>query len=72
MNIYSHDLTDFERKLVTIIQHNNKRGRSPSLKELEFRSGYTESEIKETINNLIKRNWLGVHEGKIIVKRILF
>ncbi len=66
------DLSDFERKLVTIIQHNTKRGNYPTLEELEQRTGHSPEEIKEVIQDLIKRNWLGVSEGKVIVLRKLF
>jgi len=66
------DLNDFERKLVTIIQHNNKKGRSPSLEELEIRSRHHANEIKEVIKDLIKRRWLEISEGKLIVLQKLF
>ena len=60
----ANDLKDFERKLITIIQHHNKRGESPSLEELELRSGRNANEIKEIMKDLIKREWLGISEGK--------
>lgn len=66
------ELSDFERKLITIIQHNTKRGNYPTLEELELRTGRSPGEIKEVIKDLIKRNWLGVSEGKVIVLRKLF
>ncbi|WP_087974576.1 hypothetical protein [Oceanobacillus rekensis] len=61
------DLKDFERKLITIIQHHNKRGRSPSLEELELRAGRDTNEIKEVIKDLIKREWLAIREGELVV-----
>ena len=66
------DLKDFERKLITIIQHHNKRGKSSSLEELELRSGRNADEIKEVIEDLIKRQWLGIIEDELIVLKILF
>ena len=66
------DLKDFERKLITIIQHHNKRGKSPSLEELELRAGRDANEIKEVIKDLVKREWLGISEGELIVLKILF
>jgi len=67
-----HGLSDFERKLVTIIQHNTKRGHFPPLEELELRTGHHPNEIKEVIKDLIKRGWLGLSEGEIVVLRKLF
>lgn len=67
------DLKDFERKLITIIQHhNNKKGKSPSLEELELRAGRDANEIKEVIKDLIKREWLAISEGELVVLKLLF
>lgn len=66
------ELNDFERKLITILQHNNKRGTSPTMEELELRTGHNASEIKEEIKDLIKREWLGVSEGELVVLKLLF
>lgn len=72
MSTETHGLSDFERKLVTIIQHNTKRGHFPTLEELEIRTGHHSTEIKEVIKDLIKRRWLGLSKGKVIVLRKLF
>lgn len=40
------NLTHFERKLITVVLHNNKKGRSPSIAELEMRLGYAADDIK--------------------------
>lgn len=67
-----NNLTDFERKLITIIQHNNKKGRLPSLEELKIRTGHNVDDIKEVVNNLAKRGWINISEGKLIVLIKLF
>ncbi len=41
-----NQLTDFERKLITIIQHNTRKGHKPSIKELELRSGRVLADVK--------------------------
>lgn len=68
----ARDLNDFERKLVTIIQHNSKRGKSPSIDELELRSGREANEIKKVTKDLIKRGWIGIKEGKLVAVKKLF
>ena len=70
--LIAHKLSHFERKLITIIQHNTKRGHSPSLKELEIRTGHDQEDIKSVINDLINRGWLRLENGEIIVLRKLF
>ena len=67
-----NQLTDFERKLITIIQHNTRKGHNPSIKELELRSGRREDEIRAVTQDLIKRKWLGIQEGRIVVLKNLF
>ena len=47
-----NQLTDFERKLITIIQHNTRKGHKPSIKELELRSGRREDEIRAVTQDL--------------------
>lgn len=66
------ELSDVERKLMTIMLHNLRRGHTPSLKELEVRSGYTSYEITETLKMLIKKEWLGIDNGEWIVLKKLF
>lgn len=61
------DLKGFERKLITIIQHQNKRGKSPSLEEMELWLGRDGSEMKEVIRGLLKKRWLRINENKMIV-----
>jgi len=65
-------LSDFERKLITIIQHNNKRGKSPSLEELEMRTGHNSNEIKETIKGLVEKRWIEIQDRKLVVIQKLF
>lgn len=71
MNI-SSDLTHLERKLLTILQHHNRRGKLTTLPELEMRLGHSETEIQDLINSLIERNWIVADKGQWIVTRILF
>lgn len=66
------NLTDFERKLITIVQHESRKGQSPDLEELKAWTGREEDEIKETIKDLVQRRWLAVHDKKLIVNRRLF
>jgi len=68
----TNNLSDFERKLITIIQHNNKRGKSPSLEELKLRTGHSESNIKDVIDDLVTREWLREIDNKLIVQQNLF
>ncbi|ALX49737.1 hypothetical protein [Lentibacillus amyloliquefaciens] len=65
-------LSDFERKLVTILKHNNKKGKVPSIRELEVRSGHSSDEIQKSVNDLINRNWIEENNGEWIVKNKLF
>jgi len=66
------DLSHFERKLITIIQHQTRRGDAPSLEELERRLGHGAREIKDTTKDLIKRRWLGISKGKLVVRGKVF
>lgn len=65
-------LSDFERKLVTILQHNNKKEKVPSIQELEVRLGHSSYEIQKSVNDLINRNWIEENNGEWIVKNKLF
>jgi len=65
-------LTDFERKLITIVQHESRKGQSPALEALKKWTGREEDEIKETIKDLVQRRWLAVYDKKLIVSRKLF
>lgn len=65
-------LSDFERKLVTIIQHYNKEKRSPGIHTLMNKTGRDEKNIQETIQYLVARKWLVVHEKKLMVRQRLF
>ncbi|PAV30266.1 hypothetical protein CIL05_07295 [Virgibacillus profundi] len=65
-------LTNLERKIITIIQHHNKRGRSTSLRELKMRLSHEESKIQSTIEDLIKREWIKIHENEWTVVKKLF
>jgi len=66
------NLSDFERKLITIVQNESRKGESPSLEELKAWTGRNENEIKDTIKDLIKRRWLAIQNKKLIVYRRLF
>lgn len=66
------EITHAERKLLTVIQHNNRKGRSPSLAELQMRIGYNNEDIKRIINNLIQKDWLKQKDGNLIIKKTLF
>lgn len=65
-------LSDFERKLITIVQHYNREKRSPGLKTLEAKTGHSEEDIQQTIRYLVSREWLVVHDKKLMVKQQLF
>lgn len=66
------DLTHLERKVMTVLQHHNKRGHITTLDELEIRLGHPASKIKRIIDDLIQRGWITVKEGQWIVIRKLF
>jgi len=65
-------LSDFERKLITIIQHYNQEHRSPGLQTLKSKTGHDENDIQQTIRDLVFRRWLVVHDKKIMVQQKLF
>lgn len=65
-------LSDFERKLITIIQHYNQEKRSPGIKTLENKTGRQEEDIQQTIQDLVTRQWLVVHDKKLKVQQRLF
>ncbi|MFD1363395.1 hypothetical protein [Lentibacillus salinarum] len=65
-------LSDFERKLVTVLQHDNKKGKVASIRELEMRLGYSSDKIQKSINDLINRNWIEKNNGEWIIKNKLF
>lgn len=66
------DLSDFERKLITIIQHYNQEHRSPGISTLTTKTGHDEVDIQQTIRDLVSRKWLVVHDKKIMVQQRLF
>lgn len=66
------DLTDFERKLITIVQHFNQEKRSPGLKTLVNKTGRAEGDVQQAIQDLIARKWLIVRDKKLIVRQRLF
>lgn len=65
-------LSDFERKLITIIQHYNQEHRSPGISTLKSKTGHDEDDIQQTIRDLVSRRWLVVHDKKIMVQQKLF
>lgn len=66
------NLTDFERKLLIILSHHNKKGQLTNLKELQIRTGREEIEIKNTINILLEKGFLKKGEKGLIVTIALF
>lgn len=68
----TNHLTDFERKLLTILRNSIRKGTHPSLRVLELRTGRSEKELQKTIDNLINKKWLSVHDGKLILNKRLF
>ncbi|MFD1363178.1 hypothetical protein [Lentibacillus salinarum] len=72
MFTFDNQLSDLERKLLIILQHNNKKGRLPSLSELQSRSGHQGDEIRGIINDLIQRKWIKEENGEWIVIQQLF
>jgi len=66
------DLSDFERKLITIVQHYNQEHRSPGVSTLKSKTGHNENDIIKTIRTLIIRNWLVVHNKKLMVRERIF
>jgi len=65
-------LTDFERKLITIVQHYNQEHRSPGIQTLKNKTGHSEKDIQQTIQDLVARKWLVVHDKKLMVRERLF
>jgi len=72
MNDRTNRLTDFERKLLTIIYHHNKRGHLTTIEELELRTGHEPSDIEHTINDLIAKKFLSIEGKELIVRFKLF
>lgn len=66
------ELSDFERKLITIIQHYNQEHRSPGLQTLKIKTGHDERNIQQTIQDLVARKWLVVRDKKLMVQQRLF
>lgn len=67
-----HTLSDMERKLLIIIQHENHKGKSPSLSFLHRRTGRSEEEIQMTIKKLVKLGWLMVRDKQLLVVQPIF
>lgn len=67
-----YQMNDRDRKILTIIQNNSKRGVYPNIDEISFRSGYEKQDVIETVKRLIAENWLKYNQGKWIVLRNLF
>lgn len=65
-------LSDMDRKILTIIQHNYKRGKFVDAQEVAFRSGYEENEVTGEVQRLIAEGWIEEHDGKWFVLRTLF
>lgn len=65
-------LSDFERKLITIIQHYNQEHKSPGISTLKQKTGHNEADIQQTIRDLVSRKWLVVHDKKLKVLDRLF
>lgn len=67
-----NELSDFERKLITIIQHYNQEHRSPGINTLKQKTGHDEKDIQQTIQDLVAHKWLVVHDKKLMVQQKLF
>jgi len=65
-------LSDFERKVLTIIYHHNKRGHITSITELQLRTGRRKEDIKKTIDDLIAKDLLAIEGKEMIAKIKLF
>lgn len=67
-----HTLSDFERKLLIIVQHESRKGTSPSLVFLKQRTGRSEQEIRNATKTLIKQGWLTVEHKQLRVVKSVF
>jgi len=65
-------LSDFERKLITIIQHYNQEHQSPGIQTLKIKTGHNEKDIQQIIQDLAGQKWLVVHDKKLMVQQNLF
>lgn len=65
-------LSDFERKLLVILSHHNKRGHRTSIKELEIKTGRSEVDIKKTLEHLINIGFITEKDNYLVVKNSLF
>lgn len=65
-------MNDIDRKILTIIQHNYKRGKFIEIEEIAFRSSYEKKKVRLSIEHLISEDWIEIHNGKLYVVRTLF
>lgn len=64
-------LPDYERKILRILyNYINQRGRMPSIRELEIKTGQSESRIKEALILLETENFI-LWEDKASLKNII-
>lgn len=65
-------LTEFERKLITIIQHYNKKHKSPGISTLKIKTGQEETNVADVVQDLVRREWLVVRDKKLMVACRIF
>ena len=65
-------LSDFERKLMVMIQHENHKNQSPSLEFLTRRTGRSAEDVQDTIKKLVQQNWLTVKDKQLKVTQAIF
>ena len=65
-------LSDFERKLMVMIQHENHKNQSPSLEFLTRRTGRSAEDVQDTIKELVQQNWLTVKDKQLKVTQAIF
>lgn len=67
-----HTLSDFERKLLIIVQHESRKGNSPSLAFLKQRTGHSGEDIINATKSLIQQGWLTVEDKQLKVVKSVF
>lgn len=67
-----HTLSDFDRKLLIIVQHESRKGTSPSLAFLKKRTGRSEWDIRNATKSLIKQGWLKVKDKQLKIAKNVF
>jgi len=65
-------LTDFERKLLIIMQHTEREQRTPTMRELVAWTGKSPTTIRNVTKDLVRRQWLRLQDGRIFVTQKRF